>query len=68
MFTPDYVRSHAGPYHVLGDDDMPPHARRSHRRASTEHDAWDDLHRITAPTLVLHGRQRVPDRQPGSAG
>ncbi|MFI9818434.1 alpha/beta fold hydrolase [Saccharothrix variisporea] len=55
MFTPEYVRHHTGPYHVLGDPDMSLAARRGHKRASDGHDAWDELHRITAPTLVLHG-------------
>lgn len=30
-------------------------ARARHLRASNEHDAWDELPRITAPTLILHG-------------
>ncbi|UQN16003.1 alpha/beta fold hydrolase [Gulosibacter sp. ACHW.36C] len=29
--------------------------RRAHFEASRGHDAWDDLQRIAAPTLVLHG-------------
>lgn len=36
---------------------MPPHARRGHLVAGNEHDAWDVLPRIDAPTLVLHGDQ-----------
>jgi 3-oxoadipate enol-lactonase len=71
MFTPRFVLSHTGPYHVLGDDAMPPHARRGHRRASGEHDAWNELGRIGAPTLVLHGtddRFCPPDNAPGIAG
>jgi pimeloyl-ACP methyl ester carboxylesterase len=37
-----------------------------HYRASRGHDAWDELGRITAPTLVLHGRDdRLTD--PGNA-
>ncbi|WP_104116036.1 alpha/beta fold hydrolase [Arthrobacter sp. B1805] len=31
------------------------HARRLHLAASRNHDAWDQLPRIAAPTLVLHG-------------
>jgi 3-oxoadipate enol-lactonase len=55
MYTPAYRRSHPGPYSVLGDDSMTPSARRGHRRASAEHDAWAQLDRIVAPTLVLQG-------------
>jgi pimeloyl-ACP methyl ester carboxylesterase len=55
MFTPRWLRSHPGPHHVLGDPAMTPAARRGHRRASAQHDAWEQLPRITAPTLVLHG-------------
>ncbi|MBE0010280.1 MULTISPECIES: alpha/beta fold hydrolase [unclassified Arthrobacter] len=31
------------------------HARRLHLAASRNHDAWDSLHLIAAPTLVIHG-------------
>jgi pimeloyl-ACP methyl ester carboxylesterase len=31
------------------------HIRRLHRQASLGHDAWDELGRITASTLVIHG-------------
>ncbi|WP_309111225.1 alpha/beta fold hydrolase [Saccharothrix sp.] len=55
MFTPEYVQHHTGPYHVLGDPEMSLPARRGHKRASDAHDAWDELPKITAPTLVLHG-------------
>ncbi|WP_029149372.1 alpha/beta fold hydrolase [Microbacterium indicum] len=30
-------------------------ARRAHFDASRRHDAWDELHRISSPTLVIHG-------------
>ncbi|MBO1330597.1 alpha/beta fold hydrolase [Streptomyces sp. VRA16 Mangrove soil] len=55
MYTPGYVATHPGPFHTLGDPQMPAHARRRHLRASARHDAWDALPRITAPTLVVHG-------------
>ncbi|WP_017537394.1 alpha/beta fold hydrolase [Nocardiopsis halophila] len=55
MFTPEWTERHPGPYRVLGDAGMPPHARRAHLAASRAHDAWEALARITAPTLVLHG-------------
>ncbi|NUT46121.1 MAG: alpha/beta fold hydrolase [Saccharothrix sp.] len=76
MFTPDYVRRHPGPHHVVPDDSMSPAARSGHRHADDEHDAWDELARITAPTLVVHGSDdllcptdngsRIADRVPGA--
>lgn len=41
--------------HLLGDPTMTADERRAHLRVSAGHDAWDRLHLITAPTLVLHG-------------
>ncbi|GAB3562394.1 alpha/beta hydrolase [Amycolatopsis endophytica] len=55
MYTPAWRATHPGPYRTLGDPSMPPHARRHHLRASDDHDAWDSLSRVTAPTLILHG-------------
>ncbi|MFJ4960906.1 3-oxoadipate enol-lactonase 2 [Streptomyces sp. ADI96-02] len=55
MYTPGWLGSHPGPYHVLGDATMPAHARRRHRLAGDQHDAWHVLPSIGAPTLVLHG-------------
>ncbi|MFD5075758.1 alpha/beta fold hydrolase [Streptomyces sp. NPDC058371] len=55
MYTPAWLAAHPGPYHTLGDPDMPRHARRGHLTASDRHDAWDELPGIAAPTLVLHG-------------
>lgn len=47
---------------LLGDPTMTTAERRAHLRVSDEHDAWDELPRITAPTLVLHAEhdQMVP--------
>ncbi|MGA6167464.1 alpha/beta fold hydrolase [Amycolatopsis magusensis] len=59
MYTPGWIATHPGPYHTLGDPDMPPHARRAHLLASAKHDSWDVLPRITAPTLVVHGSEDV---------
>ena len=36
---------------------MPAFARKMHYRASEAHDAWDLLHTIRAPTLLLHGSE-----------
>jgi pimeloyl-ACP methyl ester carboxylesterase len=41
--------------HLLGDPGMTPRARALHLRASNTHDVADRLHRILAPTLILHG-------------
>lgn len=38
-----------------GKHPMPEYAERLHARASEEHDTWDRLPEITAPTLILHG-------------
>lgn len=40
---------------LLGDRTLEPAETAAHLRVSDRHDAWDDLPRITAPTLVLHG-------------
>jgi pimeloyl-ACP methyl ester carboxylesterase len=40
---------------MLARSDAPIRARRGHFQASSTHDAWDDLARISAPTLVVHG-------------
>ncbi|MDX8035468.1 alpha/beta fold hydrolase [Lentzea sp. BCCO 10_0856] len=55
MYTPAY----RGPFNTLGDPQMPPHARKRHLFASAEHNAWDVLPSITAPTLVVHGTEDV---------
>ena len=59
MYTPAWLATHPGPYDVTGDPRMPPHARRRHFTASAEHDSWDALPLITAPTLVVHGTDDV---------
>ncbi|WP_226345237.1 alpha/beta fold hydrolase [Agilicoccus flavus] len=56
MFTPAYVQAHPdGPFRVLGDPRMSARASRGHLTASDTHDAWDELPRLEAPTLVVHG-------------
>ncbi|MEV6772170.1 alpha/beta hydrolase [Nocardia sp. NPDC051030] len=55
MYTPAWLATHQGPYNTLGDPDMPAYAKRRHLAASNQHDAWDILPDIAAPTLVLHG-------------
>lgn len=55
MYTPAY----RGPFNTLGDPAMPPYARKLHLLASGEHDAWDVLPTIAAPTLVVHGTEDI---------
>ncbi|MCP2169367.1 alpha/beta fold hydrolase [Goodfellowiella coeruleoviolacea] len=59
MYTPDWLATHPGPHHTLGDPTMTGHARRHHLTASNRHNAWDVLPTITAPTLVVHGTDDV---------
>jgi pimeloyl-ACP methyl ester carboxylesterase len=59
MYTPEWVARHPGPYPVLGDATMPTYAKGRHLVASNNHDAWDGLDTIQAPTLVLHGTDDV---------
>ncbi|WP_392671305.1 alpha/beta fold hydrolase [Streptomyces sp. LN785] len=55
MYTPAWLAANPGPYQTLGDPGMPAHAQRRHLVASNEHDAWQVLRDIGAPTLVVHG-------------
>lgn len=59
MYTPGWLATHPGPHPTVGDPRMPPHARRGHFTASKEHDGWDALPKITAPTLVVHGADDI---------
>ena len=59
MCSPEWLASHPGPYTILGDPTMPAHARRGHLIASNQHNAWDLLPQISAPTLILHGSDDV---------
>ncbi|TDV55094.1 alpha/beta fold hydrolase [Actinophytocola oryzae] len=59
MYTPDWLATHPGPFHTIGDPDMPQHARRGHFLASRNHDGWDACAKIVAPALVLHGADDV---------
>lgn len=55
MYTPEWLTDHGGPFHTIGDAQMPEHARRGHLKASRRHDGWELLPRIAAKTLVIHG-------------
>ncbi|MBM7365366.1 alpha/beta fold hydrolase [Gordonia hydrophobica] len=76
MYTPEWRAAHPGPYQTLGDPTMSAKARHGHLAASNQHDAWDRLPEIVAPTLILHGTddrfapvvnaQLLADRIPGA--
>lgn len=59
MYSPAWLAEHSGPYNTLGDPTMPAHARRQHLQASAQHNSWEALPRITAPTLIVHGTDDV---------
>lgn len=59
MYTPEWLANHHGPYDVLGDPAMPTYAKGRHLVASNNHEAWDELPAIKAPTLILHGADDV---------
>lgn len=59
MYTPEWLAEHPGPYDVLGDATMPAYAKGRHLVASNNHEAWEELPAIKAPTLVLHGADDV---------
>ena len=40
---------------MLGDDTMTAAESSAHLRISANHDAWERLPEITAPTLIMHG-------------
>jgi 3-oxoadipate enol-lactonase len=73
MYTPSFT---GDPMKVLGDAAMSPEATRGHKRASSQHEAWDGLPGVTAPTLVVHGTddllapvanaQLIAERVPGA--
>jgi len=59
MYTPGWLADHPGPYDVLGDSTMPTYAKARHLGASNNHEAWEELPAIKAPTLILHGADDV---------
>ena len=64
FYAPAFLATHPD---VFVTPKLPPHARRLHFAASEAHDAWDDLPRITAPTLVIHGTaDRMSDPRNGA--
>jgi 3-oxoadipate enol-lactonase len=58
LVPPDWQAAHPAWTAMMAErarHPMPPHAQRQHYLASEAHEAWAELPRITAPTLVLHG-------------
>jgi pimeloyl-ACP methyl ester carboxylesterase len=56
--SPGWVASHPeflARLAELAENPIPPYAQKFHYLASEEHEAWDQLPTITAPTLVIHG-------------
>jgi pimeloyl-ACP methyl ester carboxylesterase len=58
FYTPDWPHPPEDSA-LLGDASMTPQELAAHRKASRNHDAWDLLPAITAPTLILHGEDDV---------
>ncbi len=54
FFSPGYLAENPG---AFAPRPIPPFAQRLHFRASEEHDAWEHLPSITAPTLIIHGSE-----------
>ena len=63
FYSPVYLEAHPELIQAeLQALPVPEHALRLHLQAAKEHDAWDLLPSIQAPTLVMHGSddQRLP--------
>jgi pimeloyl-ACP methyl ester carboxylesterase len=55
MYHPRFVAEHLAKGDLYQPPPLPPAVQALHFEASKQHDAWDELGRITAPTLLLHG-------------
>jgi pimeloyl-ACP methyl ester carboxylesterase len=55
FFSAPFAASHPDMVDAFFDADASRETRRLHFRASGDHDAWDELDRIVAPTLIIHG-------------
>jgi 3-oxoadipate enol-lactonase len=57
FFSPDWLaaNAHADADAMLGAAPRTAEARRNHFAASTGHDGWEAIGRISSPTLVIHG-------------
>lgn len=54
FYTPDWTVAPRDSK-LLGDDSMTAAESAAHLRISADHNAWDRLPEITAPTLIIHG-------------
>lgn len=59
FFSSKFSERYPGVVHDFFARDASVSVRRGHYQASRAHHAWDDLHRIKAPTLVIHGADDV---------
>jgi len=59
FFDPDWTEEHPDSVHAFFDTRASTWAKSRHFKASAEHDAWDFLGSIRAPTLILHGTDDV---------
>ncbi|GHO77704.1 hypothetical protein KSD_54750 [Ktedonobacter sp. SOSP1-85] len=58
FYSPGWIASHLEVVKAaLQSPPLPAYVRQLHFQASEEHDAWDLLPTISAPTLVLHGSE-----------
>lgn len=58
MVTPAYLAAHPEYLETLRErarNPIPPFAQKMHYMASEAHDTWDELPKISVPTLVIHG-------------
>lgn len=55
MFTPSWTKAHLNELMQTVPEPIPAYAQRLHYLASEDHDTWDLLPTIKAPTLVIHG-------------
>ncbi len=58
FFSPAWIAAHLDVVKaMLQTSPLPAHARKLHFQASEEHDSWDLLPTMIAPTLVIHGSE-----------
>ncbi len=57
FYSPLWILTHTNELAAMrpAAEPMPAYAEAMHGRASAEHDSWDQLPAIAAPTLVVHG-------------
>ncbi|BCW46929.1 alpha/beta hydrolase [Arthrobacter sp. StoSoilB5] len=59
FFDADWVRNNPEATHTFFNSKASAWAKARHFNASREHDAWNELGAITAPTLIVHGADDV---------